>query len=226
MRLIIFLLMAVIGGVMCMPAQSELIEISFSVTGSGFGDGAVADGVLVFDTEKAPDFVFQSSLVFLPESGALYTGTGKAQAGSPFSDDPGFAFDPTDLAFADLSYFPASDRFSLTIANASTDVFFTIDSPAGGFSAGMTSLPDTVADYAFAGGVGDFVSGTINVLMTGASSSASWSPTSGYSGRVWYNVRVVEPEASGCSPADMNADGQLDFFDISAFLTIYGLGCP
>ena len=226
MKLHHFLIAAGIGAAMCLPVHAALIEISFSVTGSGFGDGAVADGVLVFDTDKSPDFVFASSLVFLPESGALYTGTGKAQAGSPFSDDPGFAFDPTDLAFADLSYFPASDRYSLTIANASTDVFFTVDSPANGFSGSMTSLPDSVADYAFAGGAGDFVSGMINVLMTGASSSASWSPTSGYSGRVWYNVRVVEPEVVGCSPADMNGDGQLDFFDISTFLTIFGLGCP
>lgn len=212
--------------VMAVSAQGVLIEISFSVTGSGLGDGGVADGVLVFDTDKAPDFVVGGSPVFLPESGAFFTGTGKAQVGTPFHDDPGFAFDPTNLAFSGLSYFPDSDQYSLSIANASSDVFFVIDSPAGGFSAEMTSLPDTVADYAFAGGADNSVTGTITVSMTGASSHASWSPSAGYSGRVWYNVRVIEPAAVGCSPADMNGDGQLDFFDISMFLTIFGLGCP
>lgn len=43
----------------------------------------------------------------------------------------------------------------------------------------------------------------------------------------FYSVRVVEdPNQAQCSLADFNADGVLNFFDVSAFLQTFSEGCP
>lgn len=216
----------VIGCAVCSPAQSALIEIAFSLTGGGIGEGSAVDGVVVFDTDKSPDFVFANSAVFLPESGKLYSGSSKSGGATPFSDDAGLVFEPTVMTYGDLTYYANSDRFTITLSNAGADVFFTVDTPSNGFSLSMDSLPDAPGDYEFAGSAGDFVSGFISVAASGSFSEASWSPTAGYSGQVWYNVRVIEPEVTACSIADLNKDGAIDFLDISAFLTSFQNGCP
>lgn len=43
----------------------------------------------------------------------------------------------------------------------------------------------------------------------------------------WDNIQLTEGGGTGCNnPADMNGDGVLDFFDVSAFLQAFGDGCP
>jgi len=42
----------------------------------------------------------------------------------------------------------------------------------------------------------------------------------------WDNISLVEGEAPCTNPADMNHDGVLNFFDVSAFLQAFAEGCP
>lgn len=42
----------------------------------------------------------------------------------------------------------------------------------------------------------------------------------------WDNIQLVEGEGPCTNPADLNGDGILDFFDVSAFLSAFSQGCP
>jgi hypothetical protein len=41
----------------------------------------------------------------------------------------------------------------------------------------------------------------------------------------WDNVSLTEGDAPCSNPADLNGDGELNFFDVSQFLTLYSQGC-
>ncbi len=99
------------------------------------------------------------------------------------------------------------------------------------FFSGMTSMPDDPLEYA------------VNLNSAQAlESSFQWNnlsptrPTMGGDsfGRdctvgtlARYTVTVhTPPPPEPCSPADMNADGSLNFLDVSEFLNVYGDGCP
>jgi len=51
-------------------------------------------------------------------------------------------------------------------------------------------------------------------------------PTQGGGASFWDNIELVGGEAPCTNPADINGDGTLNFFDVSAFLTEFGNGCP
>lgn len=51
-------------------------------------------------------------------------------------------------------------------------------------------------------------------------------PTQGGGASFWDNVSLVGGDAPCTNPADLNGDGELDFFDVSLFLTNYNEGCP
>ncbi|MBO6740759.1 MAG: hypothetical protein JJ916_12980 [Phycisphaerales bacterium] len=50
-------------------------------------------------------------------------------------------------------------------------------------------------------------------------------PTQGGGASFWDNVSLTTGDAPCSNPADLNGDGELNFFDVSAFLTLYGEGC-
>ncbi|MCA9275548.1 MAG: hypothetical protein KDA29_05940 [Phycisphaerales bacterium] len=50
-------------------------------------------------------------------------------------------------------------------------------------------------------------------------------PTQGGGASFWDNVSLVGGDAPCTNPADLNGDGEVNFFDVSAFLTFYGQGC-
>jgi hypothetical protein len=50
-------------------------------------------------------------------------------------------------------------------------------------------------------------------------------PTQGGGASFWDNVSLTGGDAPCTNPADLNGDGELNFFDVSAFLTLYGQGC-
>jgi len=51
-------------------------------------------------------------------------------------------------------------------------------------------------------------------------------PTQGGGASFWDNVSLVGGDAPCTNPADLNGDGELNFFDVSIFLTEYNNGCP
>jgi hypothetical protein len=50
-------------------------------------------------------------------------------------------------------------------------------------------------------------------------------PTQGGGASFWDNVSLTTGDAPCTNPADLNGDGELNFFDVSAFLTAYNEGC-
>ena len=50
-------------------------------------------------------------------------------------------------------------------------------------------------------------------------------PTQGGGASFWDNVSLTTGDAPCTNPADINGDGELNFFDVSAFLTAYSQGC-
>jgi len=51
-------------------------------------------------------------------------------------------------------------------------------------------------------------------------------PTQGGGASFWDNISLVSGTPACTNPADFNGDGVLDFFDVSAFLSAFGSGCP
>ena len=63
-----------------------------------------------------------------------------------------------------------------------------------------------------------------------ATINSSWNDTDGFlpagSGFSLTVREVPDPNEEPACIADINGDGQLDFFDVSAYLQLFGLGCP
>jgi len=51
-------------------------------------------------------------------------------------------------------------------------------------------------------------------------------PTQGGGASFWDNVSLVGGDAPCTNPADLNGDGELNFFDVSLFITEFSNGCP
>lgn len=135
--------------------------------------------------------------------------------------------------------------------NGTLEIMKFFDLPAGGmtftlalkglqgpFSLAMTSLPDTAIDYTINADNEEVDEVLVRLIQPGAfdiqainSGGPVNASTVAFRGRAGSAVRYTvtthtPPPTEPCSPADFNADGQLDFFDISQFLTIFGAGCP
>ena len=50
-------------------------------------------------------------------------------------------------------------------------------------------------------------------------------PVQGGGASFWDNIQLIEGDAPCSNPADYDGNGVLDFFDLSAFLADFGLGC-
>jgi len=51
-------------------------------------------------------------------------------------------------------------------------------------------------------------------------------PTQGGGASFWDNLSLVAGDAPCTNPADLNGDGVLNFFDVSAFIQAFNQGCP
>tara|TARA_E500000318_G_scaffold42553_4_gene40704 strand:+ start:878 stop:1651 length:774 start_codon:yes stop_codon:yes gene_type:complete len=158
----------------------------------------------------------------------------------PFSSDGNPTLDQVELG--DLSgvnaYLQVQDAFwtislsgSLGIDEVMFDIAyfdFTVRSPYPEFAVGIDSLPDDPALYAPSDYSGsDPVSMTSGVLDYIA--RADWPPApSGFGNTTgtlaWSAMLYTEPQPE-CA-ADLNGDGVLDFFDISAYINAFQSGCP
>lgn len=105
-------------------------------------------------------------------------------------------------------------------------VSFRVTAPMG-FSPSMTTLPDEPVGY----DVDPFQLGQMVIIHTDADdiqSGVVWEYTgfSGLNGGFTASVQVVDGPPEPECLADINKDGQLDFFDVSAYLQLFGNGCP
>ena len=192
----------------------------------GFSDLA-GDMSLVFDTDAPPAIGDIGQLVFEAIRCDLNTPI-ENPASLPFSVGEPNALRTAEFITAHLEYFPQSDVYQVTISRMidaqMVIMSLVVEKPVGDFSANMTSLPDAPEDYNFGGSGLDSV--FVNLDIGPENEFAIWSTTSSF-GAFSFSARTIEiTQSVGCSPADITGDGQLNFFDVSAFLTLLSQGCP
>ena len=152
------------------------------------------------------------------------------QSSSNVSDSPMIAGDQTESVFASgaLFYRPSTDQLEIYADDSSV----TIRSVLGDFSDIASSIPDDPAAFLVDTTDPDakmtysnyFNEGLEWTLQDGFTERSSFENSTGaFSVR----VRVVEdPNAPEPCDADLNKDGVLDFFDVSAYIDLYSNGCP
>lgn len=133
--------------------------------------------------------------------------------------------DPSNST-ARIIYKSSNDTLTLQInrtdGGPAVSTSLIIAQPAGGFSASMTTLPDS--------GYGPHANVSCYVTAQGTLYQALWNAASSSftAGAIQYTTGGVSaPAPRACSPADLAAPfGQLNFFDVSAFLSAFNAGCP
>lgn len=193
---------------------------------NGFNDLA-GNLRMVFDTDTAPTTGDIGQLVF--ESIACDLDVPIENPSSvPFSVGAPNSERTAEFTTAHLEYFPTSDIYSVTISRVingqPVTMSLAVEKPAGDFSAAMTSLPDSPEAYNFGGAGLDSV--FVNLDVGSNNEFAIWSTESSF-GAFSFSARTVEVASDEpCSPADLNDDGLLNFFDVSEFLSLFSVGCP
>lgn len=202
-------------------AQSQYIEIRYEVTTRDHGFYRTGRSVLIFDTSVAPEVDKDGAQTYYAIAGEYYYDV-PSRRETPFKvlDEEENVFE-----YGWLRYGPGSQSLVVyTGPTAGRVMFIILEEVTADFFEGMDSLPDAPESYAL---TEDYNSQSISgTFSTGG--TASWNSKEGYqNGGVTYGARLVtelEPEA--CSPADINGDGIVDFFDVSEFIQIFLAGCP
>ncbi len=202
-------------------AQSQFIEIRHEMTGTYHGWFRFGQSVLVFDTSVAPEIGTDGLQTYYAIKGQYFVHDASHRS-TPFNvlDEEVNSFES-----AKLIYDPSNQEVFIRVASATvSSMTLRISEVSDGFYKGMGSLPDAPESYAM---VDDYQLQSIEARVS-PQYSAYWDGINGYSdGAVTYGARLVtelEPEA--CSPADLNQDGIVDFFDISIFIQLFMQGCP
>ena len=219
MKYVIYL-SAVLLALFVSHAQAQYIEIRYEVTIKDHSSYRFGRSVLIFDTSVAPELSANGTLSYHAISGHYYVDA-SFRFSTPFKvlDE---AIDVFQEAF--LNYDPSLQEVTVyTVPTTGRYMSISISEVSDGFFEGMESLPDDPESYAM---VDDYerqyIVGSIQRSQT------SWDPKEGFlGGAVTYGARLVtELEPEPCSPADMNADGIVDFFDISSFIQVFLAACP
>lgn len=214
-------------------SQTGADLISFDVV-SGMGSG-VLEAVFIWDTEAAPTFNDGVRVRFPILD---YTITFHDMAPDPDDD---IVITPESGVNLEFEFDPGS-----TARLRVTGLLSNVDPPAGvnfridwfgmnnSFSIGMTSMPNDPVDYAV-----NLTNAEVTEtdflwhnLVTGGSSISGHEVGIGFvpdnhPGKASYVVTIhTPPAAEPCSPADLNGDGEIDFLDISEFVSLYSTGCP
>ena len=180
---------------------------------------------MVFDTAAPPNGVGGSAVSFDPIFVEAID-SGQSGTDSPMRVNEPIQWDP-DSPAPGLHYEPGLDRL---VIHTLLD-YLIITHPLGDFNAKMTSLPDDPNDYT----ADTTDEGASISLIAGFLDQIDWTPADGFfdldthnpnHGSFAVSIKLVDnPNAELCAP-DLNNDGQLDFFDISTFLTLFSVGCP
>ena len=232
--------MAVLVGLVSVT-KGEILEMRYFAYGTEFQDETIAfdvltgDGsgmlevVLIWDTEAPPTS---------PDTFPILDYTITFHDLTPNPDD-NIVFTPENAGDLELRYISDGSSSRLLV-----DKFVLFGPPDFGgvvfriefyqlqnvFFSGMTSLPDDPLEYAVninaAGGTeSSFQWNNIGPDTSMIGNSVGSICTPGALAR--YTVTThTPPPPEPCSQADMNADGALNFLDVSEFLSIFGMGCP
>jgi len=197
-------------------AHAELIQVEITVYQAALRTNLTTK--MIFDTSAPPATISPTGILFHPVTSGVWAKdtpmdqTPDLDPNNPVIHNAGvqYSIDNTDLIFFLNTN---SYHFSLTITNM----------PAP-FNSAMDSLPNDPADWT--------PDPTTSVYWGHADVSVEfvfWDPADNNTfsgGFLSYSVEVLPEPSDACSPADLNEDGELDFFDVSEFLQIFGLGCP
>lgn len=206
------------------------IDISGSLRFNQTGNTYLPFGMrAVFDAGAAPVSVAPNSVQFDAIMGE-YIATNDLTT----ADDS--IHSPIVFGSANTEYIPAVNA-KLTYVNSTSSYRLIIQAgtPTGSysteihgtsslFSLGMTSLPDDPEDYQMNDGPPNFVTPRITVITNDG--SAFWNQIGLGSDIILVKIRVLDGPPEPECLADINNDGFIDFFDISAYLQLYSAGCP
>lgn len=220
MKYITTYLSVVVVALFVSQAQSQYIEIRYEVTGIEHSRYRFGRSVLIFDTSVAPEIDHEGRCFYHAIRGQYYLE-------SPSRDATIFKVLEEEVDVyngAYLRYDPDDQSvFIVTDPVAGREMWLLITEISDSFHKDMESLPDSPEDYDM---TEDY---SLQICGAGFGSfTTGWSYEFQYGGgAMTYGARLVtelEPEA--CSPADINRDGIVDFFDVSEFIQIFLAGCP
>lgn len=210
------------------------IDISGTMRDQATGDQYKPFGFrAIFDAGAAPDSVGPNSIHFNAvwgeaiESSALITTT---TASSPIGVLSG-GYSPADVHFA---YIQSSNNYRISAEVNGEFMDLWVTDPIGSFSLAMTSLPDDLGDYqVFFGNPTLDEAGPVIFSMfspaSGDGGNAHWEGDCldcHNTGTISATFRFVDGPPEPECIADINGDGELNFFDISAYLAEFTNGCP
>jgi len=191
------------------------IDVAGTAEDTQTGTGFLPFGLrAIFDASAAPDGVFSNSIRFNAVWGEGLQVTGLLSTSIPFeaSPDP-LGYFPADVQ---LNYIQSIDSYQMSTILNGEPIIFKVDNPVGAFSLAMTSLPDAPGDY-------ENNNGEVTIITENG--FGVWNSNFSF-GTIFVSVRIVEGPPEPECLADINKDGQLNFFDVSAYLQLFGNGCP
>ena len=206
------------------------IDVSGTLQNNETGDTYLPFGMrAVFDAGASPFAVGPNSVQFDAVMGE-YIATNDLTTADDSNQAP-FVIGSANTEYipavgASLTYFSSTSSYLLSFqtgtpgGNYSTEIRGTNSL----FSLAMTSLPDLPEDYQANFGPPNFVDPRITVFT--GDGFAFWNEISSGSDIILVKIRVVDGPPEPECIADLNNDGVLDFFDVSAYLQIFSDGCP
>lgn len=198
-------------------ANAELFQLDFtSVYKSSGIESHVIQGTFVWDSETLAfsnignsrywEYIsFEADVMYIDSSNTLTEGT---------ITDPGLADFDNSIRTNFVSFFEFSNiNFHVEILDSDLSIFGGLTITLGGVDAMSlidSPLPATASEY---------------IPSTGFNTQLQISSSNSIMGSIHATVKVYEPPTPECLP-DLNNDGVLDFFDVSAYLTAFSNGCP
>lgn len=209
-----------VTGCMGLTAHGEMIRVSFSViSAEAFFNTNVSEVVMVFDTSTPGAPGPNGTLLFYPTSASLWATNGLG-VNSPYVD-----YDLCELGTlesARLQYFPNDNTLHFLASDGADYGSLSITNMPAAFNPAMDSLPNDAANWA-----PNLATSEYNGSDSSPAGNVSWHPDSGFfGGTIFYSAIGIAPPSNACSPADLNEDGVVDFFDVSVFLQLFATGCP
>ena len=202
------------------------IDVSGSMQGQTTGYEFKRFGLrAIFDAGAAPVSVGNNSIRFDGVWGEAFETKGlpSIATGSPIVIDTALEYIPADF---DFIYVRSSNSYRISADVNGEYMDFVVIDPIGSFSLAMTTLPDDLGDYqVFSNGPVKYDSYS---SINGDIGSARWEGGSGglITGSIHATFRYVDGPPEPECLADVNGDGELNFFDISAYIALFSAGCP
>jgi len=204
--------------------------IEIDISGTVVTDGSlelVPFGLrAVFDAGAAPHTVDTDTVRFNAVWGeAVQTGAlTNSSVIAPFVllQEP-LEYLPADV---ELQYVESAFRYQMSTDINGENIQFWVDFgfPGDAWGLSMTSLPDAPIDYQMPEWTG------VHLYYYTIIGHADWReyPQNGIpnNGTILVRVSVVDGPPEPECIADINGDGELNFFDISAYIALFSSGCP